>query len=99
MSEHFECILTCVCHLHADICNLCLSAGNFGSVVSTRRTEEKPLKKLFHRRSPRGEVGELEVRTRILLSRHGTQAVVTCFREAFLGLSGSGDMVTVPLPR
>jgi hypothetical protein len=37
-----------------------------------------------------------EVHTLILLSRHGTQAVVTCLRGAFFGRSGSGDMARGP---
>lgn len=32
------------------------------------------------------------IHTLILLSRQGTQAVVTCLRGAFFGFSGSGDM-------
>lgn len=46
----------------------------------------------FRRRSPHEEVHTL-----ILLSRHGTQAVVTCLRGAFFGRSGSGDMVRSPV--
>lgn len=35
----------------------------------------------------------LTAHTLILLSRHGTQAVVTCLRGAFFVFSGSGDIV------
>lgn len=44
-------------------------------------------------------LGRIRRHTLILLSRHGTQAVVTCFRGAFLGLSGSGDMVDTMFSR
>lgn len=36
---------------------------------------------------------QFRAHTLILLSRHGTQAVVTCLRGAFFVFSGSGDMV------
>jgi hypothetical protein len=35
-----------------------------------------------------------QAHTLILLSRQGTQAVVTCLRGAFFVLSGSGDMIS-----
>lgn len=42
----------------------------------------------------------MQQHTLILLSRQGTQAVVTCFRGAFLGFSGSGsgDMLRYAVP-
>lgn len=53
------------------------------------------LQLIRRRRSPQGRGS---THTRILLSRQGTHAVVTCLRGAFFGFSGSGDMaVNVPV--
>lgn len=82
--------LTSVCHHHVGIYTPSPCADNSDNVAWSHHTVQ--LNRLDFADLPFW-LGGMQRHTLILLSRQGTQAVVTCFRGAFLGLSGSGDML------